>query len=280
MGIFLAWFIFAVLVGLYAGNKGRSGIGFFFLSLILSPLIGFIIAAFSSPIREKHIDLSGLKRCPVCAEYVQGEALICRFCRYEFVPGITFQAPNAIASQVAPDLPRPLDGPTTWGPTLGRSAANIVKWCKQNPGWFIFPVLIVIFFTFRTTGKHTYEQAPERPPGFTAPPSSPSDVGPVPAHLTDDENNRSGAVETGHSADVETAIDLCKAETIKRQPNASTFVPHAYEVSEKQPTIDTLHVQIGWGLAYDAEPAMVSDCRVSRRNNNLTLSKIKLTFAD
>jgi hypothetical protein len=29
--------------------------------------------------------LRGLKRCPECAELVQGDALVCRFCRFRFV---------------------------------------------------------------------------------------------------------------------------------------------------------------------------------------------------
>jgi len=84
MVILLFWILFAVLVGVYAANKGRSGAGFFFLSLLLSPLVGFIIAAVSKPNREAAAQKSGLKKCPRCAEYVQSEAAVCRFCGNEF----------------------------------------------------------------------------------------------------------------------------------------------------------------------------------------------------
>ena len=42
--LFLCWIVFAALVGWYASTRGRSGVGFFFLSLLVSPLIGFLIA--------------------------------------------------------------------------------------------------------------------------------------------------------------------------------------------------------------------------------------------
>jgi len=84
VAIFIFWIVLAVLVGVYASNKGRSGAGFFFISLILSPLIGFIIAAVSSTQRDKVAQKTGLKKCSECAEFVQEEARICRFCGHKF----------------------------------------------------------------------------------------------------------------------------------------------------------------------------------------------------
>lgn len=43
MEIFVGWLIFAALVGVFANSRGRSGFGFFLLSALLSPLVGFII---------------------------------------------------------------------------------------------------------------------------------------------------------------------------------------------------------------------------------------------
>ncbi|MDT8345410.1 MAG: hypothetical protein RQ752_13385 [Thermohalobaculum sp.] len=43
MFIFVFWLIFAVLVGVFAARNGRSGILAFFVAVILSPLIAFII---------------------------------------------------------------------------------------------------------------------------------------------------------------------------------------------------------------------------------------------
>tara|TARA_B110000240_G_scaffold174295_1_gene200671 strand:- start:34 stop:315 length:282 start_codon:yes stop_codon:yes gene_type:complete len=39
----LTWFILAILVGVYASNKGKSFLGYFFIAALLSPLVGFII---------------------------------------------------------------------------------------------------------------------------------------------------------------------------------------------------------------------------------------------
>ncbi len=43
--VVIAWIILSVLAGVGARNKGRSFVGFFFLSLLLSPLIGLIAMA-------------------------------------------------------------------------------------------------------------------------------------------------------------------------------------------------------------------------------------------
>jgi hypothetical protein len=43
----LFWFVFAILMSVYAHNKGLSGVGYFFLPLLLSPLVSFLIAALS-----------------------------------------------------------------------------------------------------------------------------------------------------------------------------------------------------------------------------------------
>jgi hypothetical protein len=40
MAIVLGWIVFAVIVGIAASARGRSGFGFFLLSLLLSPVIG------------------------------------------------------------------------------------------------------------------------------------------------------------------------------------------------------------------------------------------------
>ncbi|GGB07685.1 hypothetical protein [Agarivorans gilvus] len=86
IGVIL-WLVFAVCVGVLAANKGRSGIGFFLISLILSPLIGLIITLVVSPVTEKveaaAIESGTQKKCPKCAELVKNEAVICKHCQAE-----------------------------------------------------------------------------------------------------------------------------------------------------------------------------------------------------
>jgi len=40
--LLLSWFLFSIFCGVWASFKGRSGVGFFFLSFLLSPVLGSI----------------------------------------------------------------------------------------------------------------------------------------------------------------------------------------------------------------------------------------------
>jgi hypothetical protein len=78
--IVIIWLVLCGTVGAYAGNKGRSGVGAFFLSLLLTPLVGFVIVLAMRPNEAAQ----GKKCCPECSEFVQPNAKICRFCQHRF----------------------------------------------------------------------------------------------------------------------------------------------------------------------------------------------------
>jgi hypothetical protein len=52
IGIIIGWIVLSILAGIGARNKGRSFAGFFFLSLLLSPLIGLIAMAVAKPVKK------------------------------------------------------------------------------------------------------------------------------------------------------------------------------------------------------------------------------------
>lgn len=85
--VFIIWLVLAILVGVFATNRGHSGIVFFLIAAVLSPLIGFIIVLVMKPntqeIESWSIESGELKKCPDCAELVKSEAKICKHCGNE-----------------------------------------------------------------------------------------------------------------------------------------------------------------------------------------------------
>jgi RNA polymerase subunit RPABC4/transcription elongation factor Spt4 len=94
MLIFLIiWIGFSILAGVVASNKGRSGVGFFFLAFLLSPLVGLLGAilckANTEATEKKAVQDGTMRRCPFCAEIIRAEAKICRYCRSELEPVVS-----------------------------------------------------------------------------------------------------------------------------------------------------------------------------------------------
>ena len=84
METFILWFILSTIPAFIAVNKGRSGAGFFFLSILLSPIVGIIVALVvksnGEQLAAEQITSGERKNCLYCAEMIKRQAKICRYC--------------------------------------------------------------------------------------------------------------------------------------------------------------------------------------------------------
>jgi len=72
----------SILIGKAAAKKGRSFASFFWLSVVLSPIIIGLVIASMKPLETTEV--GNAKKCPACAEMVKTEAVVCRFCGHNF----------------------------------------------------------------------------------------------------------------------------------------------------------------------------------------------------
>ena len=88
MDILIFWIGLSIFVGYFASkHRGRSGFGWFVLSLIVSPLIGVLILLLLGENREKleaiKLQSGDVRKCPFCAELIKFEAVVCKHCGRE-----------------------------------------------------------------------------------------------------------------------------------------------------------------------------------------------------
>lgn len=67
--------VLAILIGVWANNLNRSGIGWFIIALIISPVISAIILLI--------VGDSNVEKCPSCKGNVDASASVCMHCNYQ-----------------------------------------------------------------------------------------------------------------------------------------------------------------------------------------------------
>jgi hypothetical protein len=95
MEFVIFWLLFAVVVGVVASSRGRSGVGWFLLAVVISPLLAIILVALmpskrDAPSAETHV------RCAMCAEPILKEALKCKHCGHVFEKSVADREREAL----------------------------------------------------------------------------------------------------------------------------------------------------------------------------------------
>lgn len=88
MELVAGWLLFSVLVALLAVKRGRNGLGWFVISVLLSPLFAALLMLImpnlasdsAVPNPQTHV------RCPDCRELVLKDARKCKHCGSQLVP--------------------------------------------------------------------------------------------------------------------------------------------------------------------------------------------------
>jgi len=72
MGIVIFWIFCAIISAVIASNKGRSGVGWFFLGLLFGPF-GFVVAILPAIPKEPQPAKPSVNKCKECDHIFTGE---------------------------------------------------------------------------------------------------------------------------------------------------------------------------------------------------------------
>ena len=81
----IAYFFVAGVVAAAASERGRSAVGWFFLALIITPVIG-LLALIAFPRLDNQPTLYTHVICPDCREFVLKKARKCKHCGCALTP--------------------------------------------------------------------------------------------------------------------------------------------------------------------------------------------------
>ncbi|MCG7328031.1 hypothetical protein [Achromobacter sp. ACRQX] len=112
IAIIFFWLLFALVVGIVASGRGRSGFGWFILACLISPLLAgiFLLVSANLATKAERPNPSTHVKCPDCAELVLAEAKVCKHCGCKLVP--VSQQKDAAGAPVK--LPPPKYEPSGW----------------------------------------------------------------------------------------------------------------------------------------------------------------------
>jgi hypothetical protein len=106
IGLFFAWLVFTILVGVLAAKRGQSVFVAVILSVLFSPLMGFIyvlvMGTNEEELAEKAVFSGVMRKCPACAELVKAEASVCKHCGSNMPPRAAI--PGDEAGMTIPEL--------------------------------------------------------------------------------------------------------------------------------------------------------------------------------
>ena len=139
----------------------------FFISILLSPIIGIVIALVQKPneavVEKRRLQTGASRKCPFCAELIKKEARVCRYCGRDISPSDEETAPPANITATSPAITdESKDKFNAWGFTVfvvlagGLIIGGIITLNTQSHGQA----------KVAATNENAVEPAPTRPPQF------------------------------------------------------------------------------------------------------------------
>jgi hypothetical protein len=164
--VLIIWIILCFVAGSIAENKGNSALAAFLISLVLSPLIGIVIALAEKPneavLEKKRLKSGESRKCPFCAELIKKDATVCRYCGRDVGNAATQPVPRAATVEEPKQaIPAQKSGMVISLLAAGLVAVAIIFWAVTAANTKSERHISLL----RTNGKNTYSSlyAAKRP---------------------------------------------------------------------------------------------------------------------